>query len=382
MVRVNTVVFVSEARDPYQFGSSTQIMTYNLLYGLKAISSKVIFIAIIDNGNNIEAVREYYKLVVDEFIPIYSKINLEAYSRNKYKRLFKLIKSSFTSFLYKKFAKSITIKNDYVLLSHSPSVETILLCKEIRAYHKPLKYIQYWSDPITISGIYPSDLNLKRLPYYLLEQYLLSLGDEIVYGTKLLYDGQHKLFKQYKHKMRYVHVSYSPTTKNEKSEFTKPYTYGYTGNYTKEIRNILPLYNAFHSFLDANLFICGTGNVKLESTNNITVHNRYPQGEISAIEATLDIFICICNYSCLQIPGKVFYQANSNKVILVILDGKYKRRIKSYLEEFQRFEFCYNNVESIVKALKRIQNKYPKVSHESIYKLSPEFVANQLLQDI
>lgn len=376
---MDNVIFVSEVRDPYLYGSSTQIMTFNILYGLKKVCSKVIFIAILERGCSSEAVKEYYKSVMDEFIPIYSILKLEAFSRNKYKRFLKLTKACFTSFLYKEFAEKLMLTKNNVLISHSPSIESVLLCKELKAYNKTLKYIQYWSDPIAISGIYPNEINIKRYPYYILEKYLISIGDDIVYGTKLLFEAQKMIYKSYSKKMRYVDVSYSPIQYKGREISEKPYTYGYTGNYSKEVRNILPLYEAFQKFHDGTLLICGNGNIDLKGTSNIIIQERHPQSEIASIESSLDVFICICNHSCIQIPGKIFYKTNTNKIILVILDGKYSKKIKRYLNEFHRFEFCNNNVESILHALQYIHNTNHNISHENIYKLSPEYIANKIL---
>ena len=93
----------------------------------------------------------------------------------------------------------------------------------------------------------------------------------------------------------------------------------------------------------------------------------------------MDVLVCLLNKDCIQIPGKIFYNTNSNKPILIILDGPYKEEMQEYLEDFQRFEFCENNEESIRKAVAKIQKEGGKVNLSQIHRLSPEAIAKDLI---
>ena len=64
--------------------------------------------------------------------------------------------------------------------------------------------------------------------------------------------------------------------------------------------------------------------------------------------------MCILNTSGTQIPGKIYHYAAANKPILIILDGEYKQEIFKYLNEYNRFVFCDNKVESIKESIKNI----------------------------
>lgn len=379
---LKNIIFVAEVRNPYIHGSSTQIMTYNLLAGLRAYADNLQFIAILDKGCPKEPIFKYYKKLVDTIIPVYTKTNLELYKGRKYMQLFNTLRAYVTSFWYKKIANYIKLKADTILISHSPSEECIFICKEIKKKYPHIKYIQYWSDPIALSGIYPEKFNIKRYPMYFIERSLLKKADKIVYGTKTLMDFQKVMYKKYSSKMNYVDISYSPNNivENKDKDLKNRYLFGYSGNYMKRTRNIMPLYQAFSNNKQANLFICGTGDADLMSKDNIKIAHRYPQSEINKIEAKLDVIVCICNHSCFQIPGKVFYQTNTDKIILIILDGKYAEEIRSYLEEFNRFEFCYNNQESISAAIDKICSNQCKVNLSYVTKLSPQYIAAKLCE--
>ena len=72
------------------------------------------------------------------------------------------------------------VEENTILISHSPSAESILLCKEIKKKYSSIKFIEYWSDPIALSGIYPENFNIKRYPLYFIEKHLLKYADKIV----------------------------------------------------------------------------------------------------------------------------------------------------------------------------------------------------------
>lgn len=379
---MKNIIFIAEVRDPYKKGSSTQIMTYNLLDGLNKYADDLQFIAILDRDCSKKTIFKYYSSIADTIIPFYTKTNLIAYSGRKYMQLFLTLLSVFTSFRYKKIAQSVVVNKDTILITHSPSVESALIGKEIKKRHKHIKYIEYWSDPLAISGIYPENMKIKHYPFYLIEIILLKNADKIVYGTKTLLDVQKVMHKRYSSKINYVDISYSPNNIQRPSVNKKPerYLFGYLGNYAKKTRNIKPLYQAFCVNQEADLFICGIGDVNLMKKDNIIIEERYPQSEINKIEAKIDVIVCICNHSCIQIPGKIFYHTNTEKIILVILDGKYAKEIRTYLESFQRFEFCYNNVESILNAMDRINRGRCNVNLSNIEKLSPFYIANKLCE--
>ena len=194
---MKNIIFVAEVRNPYIKGSSTQIMTYNLLAGLKAYADNLVFIAILDRGCPKKPIFKYYKELANTIIPVYTRTNLEPYNGRKYMQLVNTLKAYATSFRYKKIANYKKLKANTTLISHAPSEECIFICNEIKKKYPHMKYIQYWSDPIALSGIYPEKFNIKRYPMYFIEKSLLKKADKIVYGTKTLMDFQKVMYKKW-----------------------------------------------------------------------------------------------------------------------------------------------------------------------------------------
>ena len=374
------IIFVSEIQDPYTRGSSTQILTENLLQGFKEAGHDIFFIAIYDSNNDANNIVNYYKKYTRDIIMVKSQMNLTTIANHKYKQLFQIIKGFTLYNKYMKIIPKIDVAHKTVLFSHTPSLEAGLICKALKKLYQFEKYIQYWSDPYALSGIYPENISIKRWPSYFIEKALLKIADSIVYPGKPIFLAQKKLYKKYSNKMHCVNYSYSCRNKTSVSHNSEAkLLFGYLGDYMSSIRNIKPLFKAFISLDSADLLVCGTGDVTPDNSNNIMIEKRVSQNEIIEIESKLDVFICIINHSCLQLPGKIFYQANCNKIILIILDGKYKDLFYNYLSSFNRFVFCDNNEESIKQAAKKICQGECKVDLSCIDKLSPKYVAECIL---
>jgi predicted oxidoreductase (fatty acid repression mutant protein) len=60
----------------------------------------------------------------------------------------------------------------------------------------------------------------------------------------------------------------------------------------------------------------------------------------------------------------VYYAAASQKYMLVILDGDENDKLRAYIESFNRYIVCDNNVESIKEALKTIQSAQERVEYQ------------------
>ncbi len=371
------IIFVSYMQDPYACGSSTQIMVKNILWGLKEVSNKVTFVAITNQGCNNENIREYYSKDVNKVITAESYLNLS--SKNKYAQLFQNAKGLIKTGVYQDAVAELNLAEADILISHTPSFESFSFCREVLKRKKNLRYIQYWSDPYTLSLTVPEKVGPKRLPFRMLESYLLSRCDEVVYGTKSLMDGEKVVFPKFAHKMRYVDAGYGTEDIDNPERVGKTEVFGYSGNFYQKIRDIKPLLWAFENLDYAKLLVCGSGDVEIPERENIRYLSRVSQQEIPEIEKQMDVLVCLLNKDCIQIPGKIFYNTNSNKPILIILDGPYKDEMREYLEDFDRFEFCENNEESIRAAVAKIQKSGGKVNLSQIHRLSPEAIAKDLI---
>lgn len=287
------IIFITELRNPASAkASSTTIMINNLLYGLKQTGAYIHFIAFIDYIKEKNEIKEFYRGKLDKVTLIKSSFCTEGADR-KYKTLWKEM-LQWLSGKYRLLAQSIYVDDDSMIISHSPSTESVLLAREL---HKNHRYIQFWSDPMTISGIYPEKISLKRLPVYWSEKKALSYADEIVFGTKILYDFQKTIFPEYENKMRYVDICHSIPKGKCKSKRNEPLTFGYFGNYFSEIRNIRPLCEAFDNS-QYQLLICGSGNVTVKQNTHIKIMDRISVAAADELEDTVDVLVCILNANC------------------------------------------------------------------------------------
>lgn len=369
------IIFVTELKALNNVkATSTHIMTYNLLEGLKSNKCKIQLVAFYEGDDNQnEEIKNYYSKVVDKVFCIKSVLGK---NKGKYSFLFKLLKGVL---FYKKYKKYIPtdfkISKDTILIAHAPSLESIFFSNVIAK--KCIKYVQYWSDPVALSGINIEDYNIKRSVHKFIEARCLKLADIIVYGTEPLYEMQSRLFKRFASKMCYIDVSYCD---KERDDTQKNGKYIYAGNYYASIRNIKPLYNAFKKCKSNFLDIYGASDVQLESTPNIKVFGRVSPEELEYKQNEYSVEVCLLNSRCTQIPGKIFYSMNHDKKILIILDGKHGKDIGKYLQKYNRFLLCENNEDDIINVLNNDYN-YPTYDY-ALDRFSPENVAKDFLNKI
>lgn len=376
---MDKIIFISEIQDPTSLGFSTQILTSNLLSGLKENKYEVIFIAITDDDCNDRNVANYYQKLVDDIQIIKSKFPIRL-TKNKYEAALKLLIKSIYSEHYRNDVKKLKVPNDALILTHSPSVESVLVAHQLKKKHN-FKHIQFWSDPIAIAGIYPKDLNFQRKIYKFVEKNILKKSDEIVYATEILHNYQKNIYSRLSNKMRWIDVSYSSMKLRNIKKYDK-FHIVYSGSYRSTIRNIKNLYEAVNRSDEYELTIVGDSDIDFNPQKNVhIIKGRYPQSKISEIEETANILVTVLNHSCIQIPGKVFYNLNSDKHLLVILDGEISNEIKDYLSKTNRYVYCENTVESITKVLNEISSKdYEFERKEYLKAYSPYSIAKKILE--
>ncbi len=76
----------------------------------------------------------------------------------------------------------------------------------------------------------------------------------------------------------------------------------------------------------------------------------------------------------IQIPGKIYHLAGTNKKIIIILDGENEEGILKYLRSFNRFYFCKNNTQDIIDTIKYI------MGDNTLFRPSPELRWNIIAQ--
>lgn len=261
---------------------------------------------------------------------------------------------------------------DLVISSSDPKSSHIAVKKLIKEGLKYKKWIQYWGDPmaidITNKSIHPR-WYIKRKEYELLKD-----ADRIIYVSPFTLKRQKEIFPKIADKMDFIPIPYFQKKLYPKYD-NKRFTIGYYGAYNSRIRNIIPLYNSCIQMSDkVHLDIIGDSDLELSATDNVSI---FPRGNISQYEEKADLLICMLNSRGTQIPGKVYHYAATNKPILILLDGDNKREMKEYLESFNRYIICDNDVDSIVSTIYHIMAKYKE--YEPCRAFEPENVAKVLL---
>ena len=370
------IIFAADLRDPTIDATSTQIMTANLLKGFRQIASSLVLVAMVCDDVDRDTVRRYYGELADEIVFV-RRITGE---RSKYKELAIMLKGCMSFRFREEKQLAEKIDDQTYLISHTPTIDAALLCRRLMKFARPKRYIQYWSDPQALSLLTPGQYSFKRWPYKWIEKKLHRFADDIVYGTKPLYEAQKELFGSTPaaRRMAYCDVAYIDYS-DEKPASHDELVFGYIGNYYSGIRNLQPLYNAFQKVRAGELVICGSGDLSLAQTERIRIMERVPQSEIHRIERQIGIEICVLNRVGIQVPGKIFYEAATDKQILVITDGPIASDIKEYLSGFRRYVFCENEENSIREAIDRFADGYTESDRSQIYRLSPAYVASTIL---
>lgn len=372
----NKVIFISEVRNPKTKASSTQIMTDNILYGFREICKELIFVPVLSNPKDKDIIEEKYSCLCNKVIV--TKGNTKHGSNRVLSKLsmtFACLKSP-KSYIPKEIEPYLT--EDAIIVSHSPNIDSALICAGIKKKYPFIRYVQYWGDPLALSLITPEQYSWKRCIQKKVETYLHQFPDKIVYGTQSLYQAQIKLFPKIQNKAVSVEVSFKPNTEERNKQRPRPLI-GYFGNYFSNIRDLFPFYEAARELPDCDFVICGNGDVVLQPTENIKILKRVSIDEVGKMESELDVDVCLLNKVGIQVPGKIFYMTNTSKIIFVILDGPVKETIKAELEISNRFVFCDNDKESIKQTLiKELQNKCKNTYNVSIY--SPEVIGRNIIE--
>lgn len=280
-----------------------------------------------------------------------------------------------------KAAKDVPVGDRYFDLIVSTSdtkTSHVFVQKLIKNGLKYGRWIQHWGDPlngdITRRNCYPD----RIVQWY--ERRMIKEADRVVYVSPFTADMQRKAYPDMADKIAFVPlpcIDSEQKTVARKQNKTK-LRIAYMGDYSSSIRNILPLYEACKAMPEVELTIAGISDLKLQSTENITVLPRVPHSQAVQIEEQSDVSVSICNLRGTQIPGKLYYSAAMQKHLLVLVDGDYPQAIKTYLQCFKRYEVTDNNIDAIQLALKAIQHK--SCAYQCPEELKPINVVKSILK--
>jgi hypothetical protein len=216
---------------------------------------------------------------------------------------------------------------------------------------KTKRWIQIWEDP-WFFDLYGGHAEAIREE----EHALLREAGEIYYVSPLTLKYQQQHFPDCANKMKHIPLPYLESAAGTPKESAKKLSVGYFGDYYSQTRNLRPLYDALlMSECVGNIY--GDSDVNLSSTERITVSGRVTLDILSKVQENTTVLVHLSNLKGGQIPGKIYHYSATTKPILFVLDGTAEEQnlLRDYFEQFNRYYFCQNSEESIVEALRKIQ---------------------------
>ena len=267
---------------------------------------------------------------------------------------------------------------DVIISSSDPKSSHLFVSKiyeKGQVYKTP--WIQIWGDPFLLDITRQN----KYLDYKIRkeESKLLKYATKIVYVSKLTLEMQRKIYNQYSNKMFYVPIPYVRKEIYPVNIYKKNYLkLLYCGDYSSHVRNIKPLYEAIKDS-EHELIICGSSNIKLDSTKRIKIYPRVSLNKVKKFEAECDVLVHLSNLTGTQIPGKIYQYSGTNKLILFILDGE-REKLYQVFNKYQRYVFCENNVDDISKAIQNIYRGVFDYTRFAVEDFSPKKIAEKIIE--
>lgn len=243
---------------------------------------------------------------------------------------------------------------DVIISSSDPKSSHLFAERLLDQCNSKKKWIQIWGDPFAADITQKNKKIIKKV--IIEEGRLLNKADKIIYVSELTLRNQRERYGFASTKMVYIPTPILKTPIEKKTIINKA-TLLYAGDYSTNVRNIMPLYEAIKSIhANVSLTICGNSNINLKSSDRITILPRQKLTVVEGLEEDATILVHLSNIEGGQIPGKVFQYSGTNKPILFILDGDVSA-IKEAFKKYDRYDFCLNNPESIMNKVSEIISK-------------------------
>lgn len=377
-------VFVCDLSDPSEGKSSTQIITYTILDGLAAQVPNLFVIGLYSpqaNTSNIESLLREKKI---NFSLLSSKSRIDQ-CKNRTALCVENFKARFgLRAKYHKDAASLPFVPELIMVC-IPSFEAAYYALSLKRQFPSAKLEEIWTDVYACNFLdNPYKIPFRRRILSLIEKPLLKSGDSIFYLGEPQLSFQKQVFKKWSKKMHCYSPSYFP--KESAAPHPSIKTIGYYGVMDSSYRNLSPILSAAQSFPNLSFLLKGPGHNSIASTLSntkiILLKERESISEAFRTESSIDVSVCYINSHGFSLPGKIFYNSDIQRPILVILDGPFSQEFQTYLKTFDRFFFANNTEESIKNAIKTILSSEDKLcSDETIKRLSPQNSYRIFLKD-
>ncbi|WP_216696881.1 glycosyltransferase family protein [Anaerostipes faecalis] len=270
---------------------------------------------------------------------------------------------------------------DYILSISTPATSHLLAHNLIKSGHISGKHwIQIWEDPWYSDAYgYNSD---KRI--YREEKRLISFAEKVCYVSPLTLKNQKKLYPEFANKMYWQPLPYYYKEEQRTQKNLQRNSYGYFGAYYPAARNLEPFYQAaIRTGVRVN--ICGDPSNLFVPTEHVHIYPRLPLDELKPIEDSTNVLIFLCNRKGGQIPGKIYQYSATNKIILFIMDGTSEEQevLKNYFGKFNRYMFCENTVEDIIRAIKQIEDgNFGNIENKPVDDFNPKVTIHKILEGV
>lgn len=268
---------------------------------------------------------------------------------------------------------------DYIISLSTPVASHLLAHKLLKSGNiKAKKWIQIWEDP-WYADAYAIN---HKFEVYKEEKRLLSFAQKVCYVSPLTLANQQKLFPEFADKMFWQPLPFYYKAEPGKVAQFEQNSYGYFGDYVPAARNLAPFYEAAKE-TGIQVNICGNPSNLFASTEQIHIHPRLPLDKLKPIEDSTNVLIFLCNRKGGQIPGKIYQYSATDKTVLFIMDGTADEQmvLKEFFGRFNRFIFCQNTKEDIVRAIRRIESgDLGEVKNVPLDEFNPTTTINNILK--
>lgn len=266
----------------------------------------------------------------------------------------------------------IIISNSSPAASHKLVLE-LLTKKRI----KGIRWVQIWEDPWFYDLYGGHNEKVKQE-----EHRLLRAASEIFYVSTLTLEYQKMHFQDCAHKMKHIPLPYLKISENNPRNKSKVPHFGYFGDYYSKTRNLKPFYNALVE-INGSGYIFGDSDLSLQATKSIEVSGRVTIDKLVNVQEQSDILVHLCNLYGGQIPGKIYHYSATTKPILFILDGTSKEieMIKAYFEQYNRYLFCKNSKDDLLKIMRSFLAGNEDFEKEPVAEFHPRQVISKLINN-
>lgn len=363
------IVLVTDLFTPNTTRSSTQMLTLSIIYALNKMDCDLFVIGIYDSKSDKIKISEFLSSEGVEFELFPSSINIE--NNNKLKNYSLLLKEMLDkNFVVPKAIKKFNKTIDRIICM-VPSIEAAYYAMAIKKVAKKSDLFSVWTDVLAYNCLDDAKyFKLKRLPYLVIERRILKQSSRIFYLGEVQMNFQKKVYKKFANRMNYYYPSFSPYFPIAPLENkTSLCRVTYFGNMSSKIRNVMPLIETSKYMPNCFFSIIGSlgPDIDFSSPNLKYINSNIDKIDsleaASLIENDVDISICFLNKHGFSMPGKLFYYQNMQRHTLVIKDGPFQNEIEKCLSEFNCFEFCDNNPESIKQKISLLMVK-PKTDYK------------------